>query len=154
MGLLAWLRDEVAAAEDGITLALAEINKNRQNMMSAQYLNNKLNPNYKADQPNVEQFEAILRRLDLYLPLAEYCVEHANAVVVVLPEVPESDIELLEAYMTMPKELADIGTKFTEAYADGDISGADYKTIEREIDQLVTAALTYKKVVKLKAGVK
>jgi len=146
--LTAVLQKLVSSIPDGFVRALAEINEDRSHHMSPQILHNKLNPNYDEDYLNVKQADKIIRRLDLPLPLAKHFAGMANAVVVVLPSVPESDMALLDSFMGMTKELGEASSEFQKSYADGEIDQKEYKRIELQVDEIIAACTAFKAVVK------
>lgn len=147
MELTAKLQKLVSRSPDGVVRALAEINEGRQHHMGAQVLNNKLNPNYEQDCLNLLQFEAIVRRLDLNLELAKHFAAKANAVVVQLPSVPESDMAILDDFLTIAKELGETSQRFQQGFSDGEISENEFRDISKEVDDTVEALLKFKKSV-------
>ncbi|MDT7849934.1 phage regulatory CII family protein [Methylophilus sp. VKM B-3414] len=115
--------------------------------MGAQVLNNKLNPNYEPDCLNLIQFEAIVRRLDLNFELAKYFAAKANAIVVSLPAVPESDMALLDDFMNIARELGETSQRFQAGFADGVITQAEYLQISKEVHDTVAALLQFEQSV-------
>ena len=147
MELTAKLQKLVATSPDGMVRALAEINDGRSNQMGAQVLNNKLNPNYEQDCLNLLQFEAIVRRLDLNLELAKYFAGKANAIVVPLPAVPESDMALLDDFMNIARELGETSQRFQTGFADGVITHVEFQQISKEVHDTVAALLQFEQSV-------
>lgn len=137
----------VDGVPDGLVRALAEINEGRANQMSAQVLNNKLNPNYAQDCLNIHQIEAVVRRLDLGYAVACYFAEKSNAVVVKLPAVAESDMALLDDFMNIAKELGETSQRFQTGFADGVITHAEYQQISKEVHDTVAALLQFEQSV-------
>jgi len=145
--LTAKLQKLVSKVPDGIVRSLAEINEGRDKQMGPQVLNNKLNPNYEADCLNLLQFEAIVRRLDLNLELAKYFAAKSNAIVVQLPNVPESDMALLDDFMNIARELGETSQRFQSGFADGVITQEEYLQISKEVNDTVAALLQFQKSV-------
>lgn len=147
MGLTRFLQKQVDLVPDGLVRALAEINEGRSNQMGAQVLNNKLNPNYEQDCLNLIQFEAIVRRLDLNFELAKFFAAKANAIVVSLPAVPESDMALLDDFMNIARELGETSQRFQTGFADGVITHSEYLQISKEVHDTVAALLQFEQSV-------
>lgn len=139
MELTALLQKLVANTPRGLEIALAEINSERDNNMSAQVLNNKLNPYYTSDHPNAPQIEAILRSNNLFFDLAQWSALKANAVVVPLPQVDESAGETSDAFMQILRELGELTAKYQEAYKDKKITRKEWRDIAREFEDVFTA---------------
>ncbi|HSH86870.1 MAG TPA: phage regulatory CII family protein [Methylophilus sp.] len=148
MELTALLQMLVANTPHGLDIALAEINKNRVTKMSAQVLNNKLNPYFDNDHLNAPQIDAIIRALNLDLPLAQHSAEKANAVVMSLPSVPEGDIEISNAFMDMTRELGETCAKFQKYYSDKHITRNEFKDISSEFNELLETVVKAKSIVK------
>lgn len=147
MELTGLLQKQVALVPDGLVRALDEINDGRTNKMSTQVLNNKLNPHYEQDCLNIHQFEAIVRRLDLALVLAKHFAARANAVVVSLPAVAESDMSLLDDFMNIARELGETSARFQTGFADGVITHDEYGQIKKEVHDTVAALLQFEQSV-------
>lgn len=147
MDLTAKLQGLVDKAPGGLVLALAAINADRSNQMSTQVLHNKLNPFYAADCLNVHQFSAIVRCLDLNLEMACFYAEKANAVVVKLPAVAESDMALLDDFLNIARELGETSQRFQAGFADGVITQAEYQQISKEVHDTVSALLQFEQSV-------
>lgn len=113
-----------------------------------QVLSNKLNPNSESHHLNIQEFEMMVDFTAENLMVAEYFAAKANAVVVKLPDAPNGDMALLDAFMKITTELGDASTKFQKAYADGDISNFESDLIAKEIDDVVSALVEFKACVK------
>jgi len=150
--LTALLQSLVANTPHGLQIALAEINSTRENKMSEQVLNNKLNPYYMADQLNEPQIEAIIRSLNLYLPVAQFYAAKANAVVFIMPVISESGAEVSEAFMDITRELGEACAEYQSAYSDRKICRREFKRIARGFDDVVASVARAKAIVE--AGVK
>lgn len=148
MNIRALLHRLVGDKPAGKLLLLEAFNYGRKNQMSMQVLTNKLNHNNTAHNMNVDELDLACKTLNLHLPLAEYHAAEANAVVFVLPDIGESDMALLDGFMQITKELGDVGMKFQQAYADGNIDCKDEKAISKEIDEAVAALLAWKERIK------
>lgn len=152
MELTALLQALVANTPHGLQIALAEINSARETKMSEQVLNNKLNPYFENDHLNVPQIEAIIRSLNLYLPVAQFYASKANAVVFVLPAITETGAEVSDAFMDITRELGEVCSKYQDAYKDKRICKRDFKQISKEFDDVVASVARAKAIVQ--AGVK
>ncbi|KQT37697.1 phage regulatory CII family protein [Methylophilus sp. Leaf414] len=152
MELTALLQQLVAEIPHGLEIALAAINATRANKMSAQVLNNKLNPYYPADQLNESQTEAIIRVHNLYLQVSQFYASKANAVVFVLPAVSENRINVSEAFMDITRELGEACADYQTAYGDKQITRKEFKKIARGFDDVVSSVARAKAIVE--AGVK
>lgn len=124
---------------------LEAFNYGRKTQMSPQMLTNKLNPFSESHTVNVQELALIADTLNLNLQLAHHFAEKANAVVFVLPDVTENDMALLDGFMQITKELGDVGQRFQQAYADGEIDKRDAKILKKETDDAVAALLAFQK---------
>lgn len=129
----------------GVARVLEAINYGRKTQMSTQMLTNKLNQFSESHTVNIQELELIANTLNLNLPLAQHFAEKANAVVFVLPDVTENDMALLDGFMQITKELGDVGQRFQQAYADGEIDKRDAKILKKETDDAVAALLAFQK---------
>lgn len=152
MELTALLQALVANTPHGLQIALAEINSTRENKMSEQVLNNKLNPYYENDHLNAHQTEAIIRSLNLYLPVAQFYAAKANGVVFILPAISESGAAVSEAFMDITRELGEACADYQAAYGDKKITKKEFKKIAQGFDDVVTSVARAKAIVE--AGVK
>ena len=129
----------------GMPRVLEALNYGRKTQMSTQMLTNKLNPFSESHTVNVQELALIADTLNLNLHLARHFAEKANAVVFVLPDVTENDMALLDGFMQITKELGDVGMRFQQAYADGEIDKRDAKILKKETDDAVAALLAFQK---------
>lgn len=129
----------------GVARVLEALNYGRKTHMSAQMLNNKLNQYSESHTVNIQELALIADTLNLNLQLAHHFAEKANAVVFVLPDVTENDMALLDGFMQITKELGDVGQRFQQAYADGEIDKRDAKILKKETDDAVAALLAFQK---------
>lgn len=129
----------------GVARVLEALNYGRKTHMSAQMLNNKLNQYSESHTVNIQELALIADTLNLNLQLAHHFAEKANAVVFVLPDVTENDMALLDGFMQITKELGDVGQRFQQVYADGEIDKRDAKILKKETDDAVAALLAFQK---------
>jgi len=115
---------------------------------SDQMLTNKLNTNSESHHLYIEEFETMVEFADKNFEVAAYFAEKAGAVVVKLPERPESDMVLLDLFMSSMKELGEVSGAFQKAYADGDITMREFGQISLEIDDVLARLLEFKAAVK------
>lgn len=111
---------------------------------SEQVLQNKLNPNSTTHFLTIAELETMADFASANLQVARYFATKARAVVVQMPDVPESDMALLDAFMIITHELGEASSKFQQAYADGDINQKEFKDICTEIDDVVRSLLQFK----------
>lgn len=111
-------------------------------------LRNKLNPNSESHHLNIEEFEMMVDFSNKNLDVAEFFAAKCSAVVVQLPDLPESDMEILDGFMSAMKELGEVSAAFQKAYSDGDISKREFGDISSEIDDVLAKLLEFKASVK------
>lgn len=111
-------------------------------------LRNKLNPNSETHHLNIEEFEMMLDFANRNQDAAEYFAAKAGGVFMKVPDVPESDLGLLDLFMGTTKELGDVASAFQSAYADGNYTNKEYDALSVEVDEVIARLL------KFKAGVK
>jgi hypothetical protein len=111
-------------------------------------LRNKLNPNSTSHFLTIQEFETIVDFAECNLDVAEYFASKVNAVVVVMPTLPEGDMALLDLYMGAMKELGEVSSEFQKAYADGTITSKEFARISDEIDDVLEKLLEFKAAVK------
>ena len=97
-----------------------------------QVLINKLNRNNSLNHLYADEFEQIVDLTNSNLAVAEYFASKANAVVVKLEECSGSDMEILDSFMSIIKEMGELSAEFQQRYADGNISQDDFLRITRE----------------------
>lgn len=146
MSLRRLLHRIVHDMEDGITLCAKAINADRASSITEQSLINKLNtsPN---DHLNIRDAERLITRANGDLAVARYFAEKANAIVVVLPSVPESDMALLDDFMKIATELGETSARFQQGFADGVITEKEFSAISKEVNDTVAALLAFQKSV-------
>lgn len=109
-----------------------------------QVLSNKLNPNSTSHFLSVGELEMLADFTQSNLQLAEYFASKAHAVVIQLPEVDESDMGILDLFLSAVKEFGDISGSFQKAFEDGRIDSKEFKLISREFDQSLARLLELK----------
>lgn len=123
--------------------------------MSVKVLYNKLERNNETHHLRLDEFEEILRALDsrrvpdAFAPLRALCLRFDH-VAVHLPEVHEGPASELAGHVVkMASELGDVARDVQEGLAnDGVIDEAEADRLFKDIDDVVTAALTLKETVK------
>lgn len=115
-------------------------------------LTNKLNPNSKTHFLTIQEFEMMADFADRNTDVAEYFASKVNAVVIKLPELPESDMALLDLFMGAMVELGEVSSAFQKAYADGKITPKEFSVISSEIDDVIAKILEFKAAVKRVTG--
>jgi len=111
-------------------------------------LRNKLNPNSESHHLNIEEFEMMVDFANKNFDVAEYFATKAHSVVVQMPELPESDMALLDVFMGAMKELGEVSAAFQKSYADGDITSREFSEISNEVDDVIAKLLEFKSAVK------
>jgi len=97
-----------------------------------QVLINKLNPNCGTHSLLAREFEQIVDFTGTNLEAADYFAAKVGALVVRLDAFAGSDLELLDAFMSVMKELGELSAEFQKDYADGNISADDLHRISKE----------------------
>jgi hypothetical protein len=111
-------------------------------------LRNKLNPNSETHHLNIEEFETMVDFADRNEDVAEYWSAKAGGVFMKLPNIPESDMGLLDLFMGTMKELGDVSQSFQTSYADGVYTNKEFDALSIEVDEVIA------KLLEFKAGVK
>lgn len=111
-------------------------------------LRNKLNPNSETHHLNIEEFEMMLDFANRNQDAAEYFAAKAGGVFMKVPDVPESDLGLLDLFMGTTKELGDVASAFQSAYADGNYTNKEYDALSVEVDEVIARLLEFKAGVK------
>lgn len=111
-------------------------------------LRNKLNPNSETHHLNIEEFEMMLDFANRNRDVAEYFAAKAGGVFMKVPDVPESDLGLLDLFMGTTKELGDVASEFQSAYADGNYTNKEYEALSVEVDEVIARLLEFKAGVK------
>lgn len=111
-------------------------------------LRNKLNPNSETHHLNIEEFEMMLDFANRNQDAAEYFAAKAGGVFMKVPDVPESDLGLLDLFMGTTKELGDVASAFQSAYADGNYTNKEYEALSVEVDEVIARLLEFKAGVK------
>jgi hypothetical protein len=112
-----------------------------------QVLNNKLNPNSTTHYLTIAELEMLADFTNSNIKMAEYFAHKAGAVVVQLPNLPESDMGLLDLFLSASKEFADISSSFQTAYADGRVDAKEFEVISHEFDEALA------RIIELKSGI-
>lgn len=111
-------------------------------------LRNKLNPNNDGNHLTIEEFEMMLDFANRNQDAAEYFAAKAGGVFMKVPNVPESDLGLLDLFMGTTKELGDVASTFQTAYSDGNYTPKEFDALSIEVDEVIA------KLLEFKAGVK
>lgn len=110
-------------------------------------LRNKLNPNSETHFLTIQEFETIVDFAERNKDVAEYFAAKAGGVFIKMPDVPESDMALLDVFMGAMKELGEVSAVFQKSYADGDINHREFNSISTEIDDVLAKLLEFKAAV-------
>lgn len=110
----------------------------------AQVLTNKLNPNSTSHYLTIGELETLADFTGGNVALAQYFAAKANAVVITLPEMPESDMGMLDLFLSANKEFGDISAAFQQAFADGRIDRREFEDICKEFDESLARLLELK----------
>lgn len=112
-----------------------------------QVLRNKLNPNSTTHHLYIEELESQVDLADANLEVAEYFAQKANAVVISLPAMScdGSDMELLDGFLAIVRELGEFSAEFQKSWADGRITADEFARLSseaRDIQARVVAQLS------------
>lgn len=100
-------------------------------------LQHKLNPNCSTHGINADEIEQLVDFSGCNLSVAEYFAGKAGAVVVKLADLPAvSDMELLDEFLGVVRELGELSSEFQQAWADGRISMTEFGRIKKEANDL------------------
>lgn len=111
-------------------------------------LRNKLNPNSQTHFLTVQEFETMTDFAERNQDVAEYFSAKAGGVFMKMPNIPESDMGLLDLFMGTMKELGDVSATFQTSYADGNYTHKEFDVLSIEVDEVIA------KLLEFKAGVK
>lgn len=99
-------------------------------------LQHKLNPNCSTHGVMAEEAEQILDFSNKNFEAAEYFAAKANAVVIPLIVCDGSDMELLDGFMDVVKELGEFSAEFQRDWADGRITEKEFKRLKDEATEV------------------
>lgn len=114
------------------------------NKMSEQMLNNKLNPFSESHNTNVNELELALDVVNGWHAMAEFAAQKCNAVVVVNPEIPESDMGGLDLFLSIMTASGTFAKEFQDDYADVVIDAKESARLDEKTDALIAAVLAFK----------
>lgn len=100
-------------------------------------LSHKLNPNMNSHGINADEIEQVIDFAQRHADVARYFADLADMLVIPKIIVNGSDMELLDGYMDIIKELGEFSQKFQQAYADGDINPKEYRAILQEGNEVM-----------------
>jgi hypothetical protein len=104
-------------------------------------LQHKLWPTFGTHHMNAPEIEQLLDFAGANRRAAEYFAHKSGCVLIQLPDVAESDMELLDGYMLIVKELGEFSAEFQRDFADGRIDAREFARIEKEADDVVARLL-------------
>lgn len=114
-------------------------------------LASKLNPNTQTHHLTIEELEMMIDFTDTNYQLAQYFADKCNAVVFKLPDVLDhGDMNLLDSYMQIMKEMGDLAAEFQKAYADGSIDRKEFTRIANEVTGVQARLLAFQSTVESK----
>ena len=112
-------------------------------------LQSKLNPNTETHHLSIDELEMLADFTDGNIAVAEYFAEKSNAIVMLLPTIPDlSDMGLLDSYMAIMREFGELSSEFQKAYADGEITDKEFKRIAHEVSAVQGKLLAFQSAIK------
>lgn len=145
MNLRQLLQLVVNTSEVGKQAVLEAWNFDREkNKMSEQVFNNKLNPFCESSNVNITELERALDSVNGWHSLAEFAAQKCNAVVVINPSIPESDMGGLDLFLSIMAANGAFAKEFQDDYADGIIDAAESTRLDIKTDDLIAAVLAFK----------
>lgn len=124
-------------APGAVPALAARMNKNPTVLM------HKLNPNNNTHGLTINEAEHILDLTDNNLSAAEYFAAKAGALVVKIVECRGSDVEMLDAFMDVVKELGTFSAEFQRDFADGHITPAEFRRLTKEAVRVQSKLLSF-----------
>ena len=106
-------------------------------------LMHKLNPNTSTHGVMANEAEQIIDLTNSNFSAAELFAGKAHAVVVQLIECHGSDVELLDAFMDVIKELGMFSAEFQRDWADGHITPAEFRRLTKEAARFQSTILSF-----------
>jgi hypothetical protein len=106
-------------------------------------LMHKLNPNNTTHCLTANEAEQIIDLTNSNLEAAQLFATKANAVVVQIVECHGSDVEMLDAFMDVVKELGAFSAEFQRDYADGRITPAEFRRLTKEAVRVQGSVLSF-----------
>lgn len=106
-------------------------------------LMHKLNPNNTTHLLSINEAEQIIDLTDSNFATAQLFAAKCSAVVVQIAECHGSDVELLDAFMDVVKELGAMSAEFQRDWADGRITPAEFRRLTKEAARLQATVLGF-----------
>lgn len=104
-------------------------------------LNNKLNAGCDHNHLTVDDAELLLDFTEGNRHAAEYFAHKANCAVIPLISASSSDIELLDAFMNVIRELGEFSAEFQRDWADGKIDQKEFIRLTADSDEVIACLL-------------
>jgi len=114
-------------------------------------LASKLNPNTQTHHLTIDELEMMGDFTDTNYQLAQYFADKCNAVVFKLPNViDQGDMNLLDSYMQIMKEMGELAAEFQNSYADGSIDRKEFARICAEVTGVQARLLAFQSTIESK----
>jgi hypothetical protein len=106
-------------------------------------LQHKLNPNCSTHGINADEIEHLVDFSGSNLEVAEYFAGKVGAVVVKLADLPTvGDMELLDEFLGVLRELGELSAEFQHSWADGRITPQEFTRIRKEANDVQAQIIT------------
>ena len=106
-------------------------------------LMHKLNPNNTTHCLTMNEAEQIIDLTDSNFEAAQLFATKANAIVVQIVECQGSDVEVLDAFLDVVKELGAFSAEFQRDWSDGRITPAEFRRINKEAVRVQSTLLSF-----------
>lgn len=113
-------------APGGVSALASRMDKN------ATVLQHKLNPNNTTHFINAPEIETMLDFLNANDQAAHFFAEKCNKLLIDKMVIDGSDMQLLDGFMEVVRELGEFSSEFQKAFADGHIDSKEFKRIAKE----------------------
>lgn len=113
-------------------------------------LSHKFNPNNSTHFLTTDELEMLGDFADANIEIAKHFAAKGNAVVVLLPAIPDvGDMELLDGYMDVVHQLGELSHEFQKDWADGNIDPKEYARIKNLGDEVTSHLQAFLERIKL-----
>lgn len=106
-------------------------------------LMHKLNPNKGSHGLNADEAELMIDFAEANEDVARYFADKANMLLIPKIMVDGSDMQMLDGFMDVVRELGEFSTTFQKDYADGRISADDYRDICKEGNDVIVKMASF-----------
>lgn len=104
-------------------------------------LQNKLNPNMDTHHMNEDDIELMLDLADANRRAAEFFAHKSNCVVIPLIDAESTDMELLDAFLNVVRDLGEFSGEFQRDWADGKIDQREFNRLTKDTDDVIAHLL-------------